>query len=243
MKIVAICILLLAFAAGSAFAGKPNSDKPITHFISDEDANFDAYSIQSDGGGAYQHGVNGDNSVLITNVYIGLSWGVRVLENGTIRKLAITFTPENAVQPGDPGYVVPAVPPVWGTVYTGARFMNKCTLDNVSMYTMKAGDKIICPMHIRLFPLDGTSNYYRLDMGAAGENETQKVQISCNANDSFACTDWFIDPIPVVNPDGSTSPGKTRARLNYFVNVKGRNAPDPNKGAFYMTFHIHVTRP
>ncbi len=237
MRTFVTCILILI--AGVAFAGKPNADKPITHYISDYDPSFAAYSIQSDGGGAYLNGVNGDISVLMANVLNGLTWGDRLLENGTIRKLAITFSQENAVQPGDPGYVVPANPPVWGTLYTGGRFMNKCTGDNLSYYTMKPGDKIICQMHIRMHPLGSTTSYYRLDMGT--EEETQKVQISCNAADTAGCTDWFIDPIPVVNPDGSSSPGKTRARLNYFKS--GKNPPPPNQGAFYMTFHIHVTRP
>jgi len=243
MKTLMMAILVLNLVAGMAIAGKPAQDKPVTHDIANYDSNFTAYTIQSDGGGVYQNGVNGDTSVLMTNVYNGLTWGDRLLENGSIRKLAITFSAENAVQPGDPGYLVPAAPPLWGTVTTGARFMNTCTAENLSMYIMRTGDKIICAMHIRFFPLDSTSNYYRLDMGTSGEAETQKVQISCNADDSAFCTDWYIDPIPVVNPDGSTSAGKTRARLNYFAaKVKGVTS-DPNKGAFYMTFHIHITRP
>ena len=71
------------------------------------------------------------------------------------------------------------------------------------------------------------------------EPETQRVQVACNASGSDGnCNDWFLDPIPVVNPDGSTSPGQTRARLNY-----GSGAPFNNEGDFYLTFHIHVTRP
>jgi len=236
--------LFLTLLAGTAIAGKQPADKPVTHYLTDYDPNFAAYTIQSDGGGAYINGVNGDLSILTANVLNGLTWGDRILENGTIRKLAITFSQQNAVQPGDPGYVVPANPPVWGTLYVGAKLMNKCTADGLSMYTMHAGDKIMCQMHARLHPLDATSNYYRLDMGTPGEDESQKVQISCNAHDSAGCTDWFIDPIPTVNPDGSTSPGKTRARLNYIVICHGNGcAPDPNRGAFYMTFHVHVTRP
>ena len=47
-----------------------------------------------------------------------------------------------------------------------------------------------------------------------------------------------MEVIRVVNPDGSTSPGQTRARL-----TSGGSAPFTNKGDFYLTFHIHVTRP
>ena len=246
MKSFALSLLFLIFVTSFAIAGKPTKDLPITQIISDYDANFNAYSIQSDGGGAYQNGINGDISVLMANVNNGLTWGDRLLENGTIRKLAVTFSQENAVQPGDPGYVAPPSPPLWGTVYTDARFMNKCTAEYKSFYTMMAGDKMICEMHISMTLANGES--YRLDMGTVGENETQKVQISCNANDVSGCTDWFIDPIPVVNPDGSTSPGKTRARLNGpcigGTTTKGKPAPcDTNHGGYYMTFHVHVTRP
>jgi len=69
-------------------------------------------------------------------------------------------------------------------------------------------------------------------------SETDYVQVSCNSADSGGCNDWFIDPIPVVNPDGSTSPGKARARLN----LDARNQATDD-GDFYLKFHIHVTRP
>jgi len=47
-----------------------------------------------------KNGVNGDVSVLMANVYNGLTWGDRLLELHTSRTLAITFTQQNAVQPG-----------------------------------------------------------------------------------------------------------------------------------------------
>jgi hypothetical protein len=153
----------------------------------------------------------------------------------------VTLSTANAVQPGDPGYTVPANPPYWGTEFWAMHMENKCTGDNLDMYTMKPGDKFTCNTLFR-FP-STTRSFYRLDMGTYDSNypepETQKVQVSCNssASDGY-CKDWFIDPIPVVNADGSTSPGQTRARLNH-----GAGAPFTNEGDFYLTFHIHVTRP
>ncbi len=47
---------------------------------------------------------------------------------------------------------------------------------------------------------------------------------------------------PVVNSDGSISPGETRARLNYFYYIRNKGYME-NRGAFYLTFHLHVTRP
>jgi hypothetical protein len=57
--------------------------------------------------------------------------------------------------------------------------------------------------------------------------------------DARGCTDWYIDPIPVINGDGSVAPGKSIARL---VSV-ARNGNTTNLGDFYMTYHFHITRP
>jgi len=244
MRIVAICFLILGLTMGAAMAaGKPPKDLPVTQEILDTDTNGVAYSIQSDGAGLYKDGtaggLSGDISILMTNVCNGLTYGDRLLDL-QVRQVKLTLTDANALHPGDFGYQVPAQP--IGTLYNAVRFMNKCTCGaNVSMYTMSAGSKIHCPMHLRLDPLDSTASYYRIDMGTDGETETEQVQITCNAADSSGCKDWYIDPIS--DPDYTVNPGRTRARLNYFVSCKGRNcAPDPYYGDFYMTFHVHVSR-
>jgi hypothetical protein len=241
MRILIALVIILGQAVGPVFAGKPVREIPVTHIISDYDDNNTPYSIQSDGYGPYINGVNKDASILT-----GANYADRILQNGVIgdfiRTVAITFSQENAVRPGDPGYVADPNPPVWGTIYDGVRFMNKCSETNTGFLPMQAGEKKICQMHIRMWPLGTNNDYYRLDMGTPGEDETQRVQITCNAHDSVGCTDWFIDPIPVINEDGSDSPGKTRARLNYIYFIRNRGYME-NRGAFYMTFHIHVTRP
>ena len=104
------------------------------------------------------------------------------------------------------------------------------------MLTMKAGDSFQCVMIIRI--PGPSSGYYRLYMGRTWYSETNNVQVTCNAVNSGGCSDWYVDPIPVVNADGSTSPGKARARLN--LDVRNQTTDD---GDFYLTFHIHVTRP
>jgi len=55
---------------------------------------------------------------------------------------------------------------------------------------------------------DGTE-YLAMHM----ENQCSEDNNDMYGNDGN-CNDWFIDPIPVVNADGSTSPGQTVARLN-----------------------------
>ncbi len=228
--------LLMLLVATVAFAGKPTSDLPVTTYLADVDATSTAYYVQSDDGGAYQNGVSNVTSILVGNGYNGIvdgDWRLDKLSS-TSRTFRVSFEQANAVQPGDPGYQAPANPPYWGTEYLAARMENKCTQDNHDMLTTKAGDSFQCVMIIRL---PASSGVYRLIMGKTWYSETDDVQVSCNSADSGGCNDWFIDPIPVVNPDGSTSPGKARARLNFYVR---NNITDD--GDFYLTFHIHVTR-
>ena len=238
MKLFTICVLFLILAAGSAMAGKPaGGDIPITQEIADVDVTTgSAYYIQSDGLGPYLHTLvtykrttTGTNSVLMSNVCNGLTNGDRLLETTLdTRKVKITLDSSNAVQPGDLHYVTPAL--FSGTIVSTFRGMNKCTCGaNVSMYAMAANTRIFCPMHFRLNAVN-----YRLDMGASGETETEFVQISCMVADSAGCKEWSIDPIS--DSDYSDNPGKSRARL---VDLN----TNQNLGDYYMTFHLHVTRP
>ena len=232
-------MLLLATAA---FASKSAPDIPVTTYLADYDAASAAYYLQNDGHGAYNNGVASVTSVLVANGYnhiVNGDWRLDIMAS-TIRTVGITFDTSNAVQPGDPGYTAPAEPPYWGIGFQAVRMENKCTMINRNMLTMRAGDKFTCPTIIRL-PNITSSTYYRLYMGALFAPETQDVQVACNSTNTAGCSDWFIDPVPVVNADGSTSPGKARARLN-LVDSRGSNNLT-NKGDFYLTFHIHVTRP
>ena len=184
-----------------AFA-KPASDIAVTSLLSDYDANLSPYLVQSDGGGAYTNGANGATSILVANGYNGIVWGDWRLDlsASTLRTIRVTFAQANAVQPGDPGYTAPANPPYWGTQFEAVRMENKCSLDHHDMLTMKAGDKFTCDFSIR-FPPSTRSTFYRLEMDPTllNEPETKQVQVACNAANSGGCSDWFLDPIPVVN--------------------------------------------
>jgi hypothetical protein len=233
----------MLLAATTGLARQPASDLPVTSNLADFDANNAAYYVQSDGHGAYSNGPSA-TSILVANGYNGITWGDWRLDllASTTRAIRVTFAQASAVQPGDPGYTAPANPPYWGTQFEAVRTETKCSLDHHDMLTMKAGDKFNCDLSLR-FPPATASTFYRLDMDPTllNEPETQQVQVSCNAANSGGCSDWFIDPIPVVNPDGSTSPGRTRARLN--LNSTHGAGSVTNEGDFYMTFHFHVTRP
>jgi len=102
----------------------------------------------------------------------------------------------------------------------------------------KVGQTIICPA---IFRFNWGSTYYRVYMTGSfgGYNETSQVQIQCNSLGSNSlCSDWFVDPVPVVNPDGTVTSGRAVGRLA----TPGRKA-EINAGDYYMTFHVHITRP
>ncbi len=246
MRMRSLLFFLVLSVVTLGFAKTTESDVPVTSYFADFDATGTPYYVQSDGRGSYPNGVNNVTSILVGNGYNHITDGDWRLDmsTSTVRTVGITFETTNEVQPGDPGYTAPANPPFWGTHFEAVRMENQCTLDNHDMLTMKPGDKFTCPMSIRMPPVS-SSEYYRLDMAATyaylNEPETQDVQVSCNAANSGGCSDWFIDPVPVVNSDGSTSPGKARARLN-LVNTHGAGS-STDEGDFYLTFHIHVTRP
>jgi hypothetical protein len=237
-------VLAILIAATGASAGKPASDRPVTSTIADFSAGNAPYDLRSDGGGAYLNGVGGNISILVANAYNGLTWGDWRLETlSSTRTLGITFSTANAVQPGDLGYTAPANPPYWGTQWVSVRMENKCTFENNDMLTMQVGEAFACQANIRMAPTTSTT-YYNLGLGPGTLNtapEAQRLQVSCNSVDAGGCKDWFLDPIPVVNPDGSTSAGRTRARL-VLIDTRGKGSTT-NKGDFYLTFHFHVTRP
>lgn len=227
-------LLVVLLIASVAFAAKSKSTLlSVTSNLADNDSSGAPFYVQSDQGGAYQDGIAGIVSDLNVNWYLDLSTSTR-----TVR---VTFS-DNAVQPGDPAYIAPANPPYTGTEYQNAKLQVDCFRLNLDMLTMQAGNSIQCPALVRL---DETRlNYYRLDMGElklqGDELETSLVNVQCNfvASDGSGCNDWTVDPIPVVNPDGSTTAGRAVARLVY--NSQTRLA---NEGDFYLTFHYHITRP
>lgn len=240
MKLRSLSMLV---AGTLAFGSQPSSDLPITTYLSDYNATGAAYYIQSDGGGAYKNGVSGITSILVANGYNHITWGDWRLDlRSSTRNVVLTFSSANAIQSGNPSYTAPANPPFWGTQLVAMHMENKCSESSHDMYTMKPRQTFTCNTLFRL-PNTTSSTFYRLDMGTfSPAPETQQVQVTCNSVASDGnCNDWFIDPIPVVNADGSTSPGQTVARLN-LVNTKGTGTYT-NEGDFYLTFHIHVTRP
>lgn len=241
--------LLLLCVTTAAYATQPTPNVPVTTYLSDSNASAAPYTIQSDGQSGPAHGVVGEydnaqqgvTSILNANTYNRQPPGDWTLDllGSTPRTVRLTLGPANEIPPGQPGYTVPPHPPFVGTDNLISKFEEKCTAVPLDMGTMNAvGQTIHCPALLRF---NWGATYYRLLMtGSWGGSypETTQVQIQCNQLGANGyCNDWFVDPIPVVNPDGSTSPGRAIARL---VNP---SHTEINDGDFYVTFHVHVTRP
>ena len=256
---VVLTTAILFFGITAARAAKPSSDVSVTTSLADYNAVNQPYSLQSDGSGPYRNGVGGVVSVLLANGYNGITWGdwrLDLLANPTLRNVGISFCdpahgtacPLNAVQPGDPGYTAPANPPWWGTQWQPVQAQTTCSAWNRNMYTMKPGDGFPCSARIILPKVNNVQ--YELNMGTipnplVPKPETQELQVTCNSSATDGnCNGWFLDPIPVVNADGTTSPGQTRARLQKIVTNSGGNVISrTNEGDFYLTFHMPITRP
>lgn len=246
-------ILVLLFLASTAtFAGPGISGIPVTSYMSDLNSSGIAYYVQSDGQagplngavGEYDNGYQNVTSILNANTYNHEppgDWQL-ILLNSTLRTMRLTLSSANAVPPGQPGYTVPANPPFHGTDSLVSKFEEKCTAIYLDMGTMnQVGQAFNCPA---VFRFNWGSSYYRVWMtGSWGgyAPESTQVHIQCNGlGTNGYCNDWFIDPIPVVNADGTTSPGQAIGRL---VSPSGRAGAEVDYGDFYMTFHVHITRP
>ncbi len=242
--------LMLVFVATLASAAHPSQNIPVTTYLTDLNPSGIAYYIQSDGQAGPVHGVTGEydngdqtvTSILNANTYNHEppgDWQLNLLSS-TVRTMRLTLSSLNEIPYGQPGYTVPPNPPFIGTDYLVSKFEEKCTAIFLDMGTMnQAGQTITCPAIFR-FNWNGTDVYRLYITGSVGgvAPESTQVQIQCNSLGANGyCNDWFITPIPVVNADGTTSPGQAIGRLA----LVGRT--DTNDGDFYLTFHIHVTRP
>src|SRR5262245_12658759 len=89
---------------------KPSSDLAVTTTIENVDGTGAAADISSDGLGPYANGVGGVRSVLAANAFNNLTFGDWQFgaTSTTGRKVGHSLDPDDAIQPGDPAYLVPA---------------------------------------------------------------------------------------------------------------------------------------
>lgn len=225
--------LAYMFVATPVFASTcTGSYQPATTYLSDTDSVGNAYSVQSDGQlgpvhgifGEYDNGQQGVCSAFWASHTAG-GWALDLLSS-TQRTFRITLDSSNAV-PGTNARLL-------GTLYVAAKIEDKCALAGLNPSLMTSGQSFQCPAIISQIPTGVAGDVYELVMTGqyAAAPETSLAQFQCNSNGSDGrCNDWSIDPV-----------GPGIARLKESVTTK-RSTTIYNEGDFYLTFHIHVTKP
>lgn len=211
-------------------AAKPPGDIPVTTYIENLDGGGLPADTLSDGLGAYVHNTGGVKSVLAANAFNGLTHGDwQFSASGTsVRKFGIAFDMADAVQEGQPAYLVPATPPYWGTQMVPGDLKVACTFVNRNMKTMTAGASFECPLN-NTFTFNGIKYHRGANRSSSGHPEITDARVVCNAADAGGCNDWFIEPI-----------GQDPAIARLAREIKFRTT---HIGTFYLRFRIHVTRP
>lgn len=221
-----------ALPSTSGLSAKAAANISVTTTISDVDTNIIAADISSDGHGAYSDNVAGVTSILTANGYNNIKYGDWQFDtsNSPARGVNKSLDQDDAVQPGDPHFLVVANPPFWGTQTFKGKMQVECTFLGKNMLTMTAGASITCGLLNELTATSGVTYGLSPMHSFNGFPETTDVQIGCNSADAGGCKEWFIDPIGL---------GQAVARLNHRP-TKNTQVTD---GDFYLRFHIHLTRP
>jgi hypothetical protein len=216
-------VLLAAFLFSSALVtttaaqGKAPKDIPATSTISD--LGESAFSIQSDGGGAYTN-FQGVRSVVQTA-------GVWILETAPfkvtpVRSVLIDFSDSIS---GNPPFQ---------TALVNARFIAQChsTGYDINMLDMAVGMSDECPLAVR-FEYGGNS--YRIGMNYVNFADTDPATISCTGVGTNRCNEWTIAPY-----SGAVN-GKNIGKLVKIATRPREN--DQDLGNFRFSFNIRVTTP
>ena len=203
-----------------------------TTYVADSGSTGTAFTVRSDGQlgpvsgivGEYDNGQQGVCSAIWTSHTTG-GWELSI-QNSTQRTFRITLDSTNAV-PGSNARQL-------GTLYVTAFIEDQCSATGNDSARMTSGQSFQCPVVIEQIPTGIAGDTYSLVMTGkyAAAPETSLVQVRCNSNGSDGrCNDWTLDPV-----------GPGVARLKETVVTK-RTTTTYNLGDFYLTFHIHATRP
>ena len=213
-------------------------DTPVTSTIADS-VNGYAMQIQSDGAGPYTNTKYVESTV---QACCG-DWELDTnYSKFSTRNVWLDFTkPVAGTGPNGGNPIAP-----FASGLAKVRFISKCHLYNVNMFTMPVGVTAHCPLATG-FTYGGAT--YRLQMnpltGVDVNPETDYVNITCtSANASAQCTSWKIEPNGSKGGCASAdcSVVQNVARLSKLVSSKGQTV-SVNQGDFYVAFSITVTNP
>lgn len=245
MRQTLILVILLAFLTclisptshHSFAAGKPPSDVAVTASIADS-LGVVPLQIQSDGAGPFK------NTPSVQSIIQGIGdWELDTsFSSSSTRNVWLDFG--KPVAGSGPNGGPPIAPFTSGLVKV--RFISKCGLYNVNMFTIPAGNTVNCPM---TSGFDYGGARYRLQMnpiaGVDVNPETDFVNITCNAsNTASQCINWRIEPSGLKGGCASLdcSVKQNIARLSKMVTEKGKTT-ETNQGDFYIAFSINLTNP
>ena len=232
-------VLALVMSSGQRSTSAQRSvDTPVTSTIADS-VNGYAMQIQSDGAGPY---VNTRYVESIVQSCCG-DWELDTnYSKSSTRNVFLDFSkPIAGTGPNGGNPVAP-----FTSGLAKVRFISKCHLYNVNMFTLPVGVTANCPLTTG-FSYGGAT--YRLQMnpltGVDVDPETDYVNITCNAaNANSQCINWKIEP------NGSKGGCATAdcsviqnvARLSKMVSSKGKTI-SVNQGDFHVAFSITLTNP
>lgn len=241
IQLTTLFAFLIAVVYSSAWlgpvSGQKTTDVPVTSTIADS-VNGIPMQIQSDGAGPYTN-TRYVESIIQTSA---ADWELNTNLRSSTRNVWLDFT--KPVAGSGPNGGAPVEP--FASGLAKVRFISKCHLYGVSMFTIPAGTTVNCPLTTG-FNSGGTQ--YRLQMnpvtGVDVNPETDYVNITCNVvNASSQCINWTIEPNGMkggcANPDCSVK--QNIARLSKIVTVKGKTT-ELNQGNFYVAFSFSLTNP
>lgn len=229
--------LVASTAVHRSSAGKPVTDVPVTVSIASTLGGV-PLQMQSDGPGPYTN----TSSVQSIIQSVG-DWELDTsFSTSSTRNVWVDFG--KPVAGSGPGGGPPIAPFSAGLVKV--RFISKCHLYNVNMFTIPLGSTVNCPL---ASGFDYAGERYRIHMnpieGVDVDPETDFVTFTCNAaNASSKCISWSMQPSGLKGGCASAdcSVKQNVARLSKMVTYRGKTTPI-SQGDFYIAFSINITSP
>jgi len=215
-------LLALAFAIGTAYAGRPTGYQgaTVTSVIEGSGTN----RVEGDQAGPYVNGVGGVSSILQS-----LSADYVLDLTSSPRTIRLDFT--------DPVPNTSASPP-FNIAQVTTRIIQKCSDVGLSLPAMvQINSTIQCPFSIGQISYAGST--WHVIMNSLTYPATNFARVTCNGLDSQThCNSWQITA-STVQPDGQL---KNRVHLARQVTVRGKTVMEDH-GDYYMNFAFDISIP